>query len=129
MDDFVYDLKISKKMDIKTLEKNTRFTRVHVKAMDTLPVGYPTKLKLDSVIGDVMAGLKQKNLRMENRISGGSISDNQFIIDTVRNVVEPGQCSSAGRTTRIDHRLPDAFRYLERKGTQRRTSVLPCLKK
>jgi len=31
-------------------------------------------------------------------------------------------------STRIDHRLPDVFRFLGRKGTQRRTSVPPCSK-
>jgi len=72
MDDFVYDLKIYKKEDIKTLEKNTRYTRVHVRAMGTIPAGDPTKLKLDSAIGDLLADLKRKtSLRMENTYTFG----------------------------------------------------------
>lgn len=48
------------------------YTRIHVKAMGTIPVDHPTMVKRDSVIGDLMPDLKQKeNLRVEKTYTFG----------------------------------------------------------
>jgi len=58
--------------NIRTLDKNQWYTRVHVKAIGTVQVGDLTKQKLDLVIRDLMADLKQKkNLQMEKTFTFG----------------------------------------------------------
>lgn len=58
--------------DIKNLEKNQWYTRVRMKAMGPVPSGYPTKRKLDSVIGDLLVDLKSKsNLWSEKTFAYG----------------------------------------------------------
>ncbi|XP_050443866.1 uncharacterized protein LOC126847600 [Adelges cooleyi] len=72
MEDYVYELKMYKKEDIRNLDKSQWYTRVHVKAVGTVKQGHPTKKKLDGLVGDLMADLKTKsNLRMEKTFTYG----------------------------------------------------------
>lgn len=57
---------VHRREDIRKLEKNQWYTRVHTKAIGTLNKTHPTMKKLTGVIGDLVADLKQKrNLRSE----------------------------------------------------------------
>ncbi|XP_050443882.1 uncharacterized protein LOC126847619 [Adelges cooleyi] len=72
MEDYVYELKMYKKEDIRNLDRSQWYTRVHVKAVGTVKQGHPTKKKLDGLVGDLMADLKTKsNLRMEKSYTYG----------------------------------------------------------
>ncbi|XP_050420226.1 uncharacterized protein LOC126833114 isoform X9 [Adelges cooleyi] len=72
MEDYVYELKMYKKEDIRNLDKSQWYTRVHVKAVGTVKRDHPTKKKLDGLVGDLMADLKTKsNLRMEKTFTYG----------------------------------------------------------
>ncbi|XP_050443878.1 uncharacterized protein LOC126847616 [Adelges cooleyi] len=72
MEDFVYELKIYKKEEIRNLDRSQWYTRVHVKGVGTTKANHPTKRKLDGLVGDLMADLKTKsNLRMEKTFCYG----------------------------------------------------------
>ncbi|ACI01074.1 putative non-structural protein [Dysaphis plantaginea densovirus] len=66
MQDYVYDLKVYRKEDIKSLDKSQWYTKVYTKAVGTLAGNHPTKTKLDSIVRDLLVDIKaKKNMRMD----------------------------------------------------------------